>query len=138
MAQLRRGFPEIRAHDGEVVQITHNTVDEARRYAKFYTFDFAYLCDPDRTVHDRYGLSLEWMSPLGPIQSLIASAADRLRTGEITPSPAPFVLRHPAKDAPQAVFVIDRQGIVRAVHRASPNADIPPASTLVKDLARID
>src|SRR5688572_13892955 len=138
MAQLRRGLPEIRAHDGEVLQITHNTVDEARRYAKFYTYDFPYLCDPDRAVHERYGLAMERLSPLGPVQSMVAAMMDRVRHGEITPSPIPFALRHAGKDSPQAVFVLDRQGVVRVVHRASPNADIPPASTLVKDLAAID
>lgn len=137
MAQLRRGLPEIRAREAEVLQITHNTVDEARRYAKFHTYDFPYLCDPDRAVHERYGLAMEWIAPLAPIHSMLAATADRLRHGEVTPSPVPFVLRHPAKDAPQAVFVLDRAGIVRAVHRASPNADIPPAATLVKDLATI-
>ena len=138
MAQLRRGLPEIHAQDGEVLQVTHNTVDESRRYARFYTYDFPYLCDPDRAVHERYGLPLETASPLQVVRSTATAAADLVFRGERTPLPAPYVLRYRGKESPQAVFVIDRCGIVRAVHRASPNADIPPAATLVKNLAGID
>jgi peroxiredoxin len=138
MAQLRRGLAEIRAHAGEVLQVTHNTVDEARRYARFYTYDFPYLCDPDRVVHERYGLAMERGSPVEAVRSAATAAADFVLRGEKTASPLSFAMRYRGKESPQGVFVIDRQGIVRAVYRASPNADIPPAATLVKDLAAID
>ncbi|MBI1736596.1 MAG: redoxin domain-containing protein [Candidatus Rokubacteria bacterium] len=138
MAQLRRGLPEIEAHDGVVLQITHNTVEEARRYGKFYRYDFPYLCDPDRAVHERYGLAMVPFSPLQVMRSTAAAAADLVMRGERTPLPIPFAMRHPGKESPQAVFVIDRPGVIRAVHRASPNADIPPATVLVKDLAATD
>ena len=138
MAQLRRGLPDIQAHGGDVLQVTHNTVDEARRYARFYSYDFPYLCDPDRAVHERYGLAMEPASPREVVRSTLTAAADLVLRGERTPLPIPFATRYRGKESPQAVFVIDRQGTVRAVHRASPNADIPPAATLVKDLASID
>ena len=79
MAQLRRGLPEIRAQGGEVVQVTHTTVDEARRYARFYAFDFPYLCDPGRVVHDRYGLALDFEQRLEQLAPPLGGIARRKR-----------------------------------------------------------
>lgn len=138
MAQLRLGLPDLDRHEADLVQVTHNTVDEARRYAKFYRFDFPYLCDPDRTVHERYGLALESAAPVEIVRSMATAATDLIVRGERTPLPIPFAMRYPGKDAPQAVFVVDRPGIVRAVHRMGPNAGLPTVATLVKDLASID
>src|SRR5918995_5076278 len=99
MAQLRLGLPDIQAHDGEVLQITHNTVDEARRYAKFYTYDFPYLCDPDRAVHERYGLAMESASPVQVVRSTATAAADLLLHGERTPLPIPYAIRYRGKES---------------------------------------
>ena len=138
MAQLRLGYPEIQQQDADIVQITHNTLDEARRYAKFYRFDFPYLCDADRAVHERYGLPLEAAHAGEIVRSMTTAATDLIVHGERTPLPVPFVMRYGAKDSPQAVFVIDRNGIVRSVHRLSPNAGLPTAATLARELQAID
>src|SRR5262245_24955177 len=50
MAQLRLGYPEVQAHDAEILQITCSTPDEARLYFQQYQLAFPYLCDPERTV----------------------------------------------------------------------------------------
>jgi peroxiredoxin len=138
MAQLRLGYPEIQKHDADIVQVTHNTIDEARRYGRFYKFDFPYLCDPDRVVHDRYGLPLEAARVGEIMRSMTTAATDLLLHGERTPLPVPFAARYGMKDSPQAVFVIDRQGIIRNVHRLSPNAGLPTTATLAKELSAID
>jgi peroxiredoxin len=138
MAQLRLGYPDLQKHDAEIVQVTHNTMDEARRYGRFYKFDFPYLCDPDRVVHERYGLPLE-AAHVGDIaRSLTTAATDLVLHGERTPLPVPFAMRYGMKDSPQAVFVIDRQGIVRNVHRLTSNAGLPTTTTLAKELSVID
>lgn len=138
MAQLRLGYAQIQKHDADIVQVTHNTLDEARRYGRFYKFDFPYLCDPDRAVHERYGLPLETAHAGDVVRSMTAAATDLLLHGERTPLPIPFIVRHPMKDSPQAVFVIDRQGIIRNVHRLSPNAGLPTTTTLANELSAID
>ena len=138
MAQLRLGYPDIQKHDAEIVQVTHNTMEEARRYGRFYKFDFPYLCDPDRVVHEHYGLPLE-AAHVGEIaRSLTTAATDLVLHGERTPLPVPFAMRYGMKDSPQAVFVIDRQGIVRNVHRLTSNAGLPTTATLAKELSAID
>jgi hypothetical protein len=138
MAQLRLGYPDILRHDAEILQVTHNTVEEARRYQRFHQFAFPYLCDPDRTVHERYGLPLQSGSPISLVHSFAAATADLVVHGDRTESPIPFALRHRGKDSPQALLVLDRGGVVRAVHQFAPNAAIPPAAALLTELAAID
>src|SRR5688572_19319312 len=102
MAQVRLGYPEIQRTGAEVLQITHNTAAEAARYFKHYPIAFPYLCDPERAVHEAYGIALETTQLADGARSLAMSAADRLR-GEFAPSPVPFIARHRGKDSPQAV-----------------------------------
>src|SRR5438105_2112753 len=123
MAQLRLGYPEIERSGAEVLQITHNTSAEAERYFKHFPIAFPYLCDPDRAVHEAYGLALETASAKNVIASATAAAGDFLRRGEKTALPIPFAMRYGYKDSPQAVVFIDREGVVRHVVQAGPNAE---------------
>src|ERR1041384_3360036 len=122
MAQLRLGYPEIQRSGAEVLQITHNTATEAPRYFKHYPIAFPYLCDPERAVHEAYGLALEPASAKAVVSSFTTATADLLRRGEKTALPLPFMMRYGYKDSPQAVVFVDRDGIVRHVVQAGPNA----------------
>jgi len=133
MAQLRLGYPEIQRSGAEVLQITHNTAAEAARYFRHYPIAFPYLCDPERAVHEAYGIPLEPTKIVDAVTSLATAATDRLR-GDATPSPAPFLLRHRGKDSPQAVVIVDRDGIVRHVVQAGPNADLPSNAEILRRL----
>ena len=140
MAQLGLRYPEIQALDAEVLQVTHNTPDEARGYLKHYPMKFPYLCDADRAAHDRYGVEL---LPFG-VESLGGFAAsvgavvtDLVTKGETTPPPIPYFKRYAGKDTAQAVFVLDREGVVRAEHRLGPNAPLPSASDLISALQKL-
>jgi peroxiredoxin len=135
MAQLRLGYPEIQRSGAEVLQITHNTTAEAGRYFRHYPIAFPYLCDPDRAVHEAYGLSLATASVRDVVSSLVTSATDLVRTGERTALPLPFAMRYGYKDSPQAVILVDREGIVRHVVQAGPNADLPSNAEIVRRLA---
>jgi hypothetical protein len=137
MAQLRLGYPDIQRRGAEVLQITHNTRAEAERYFKHYPIVFPYLCDPDRTVHERYGLQL-MPGQLGDVVgSFTTTVSDFVRLGERTASPASFVKRYGWKDSPQAVVVVDRDGIVRHVVRAEPNAQLPSNAEIFRRLDAI-
>jgi len=133
MAQLRLGYPEIQRTGAEVLQITHNTAVEAQRYFKHYPIAFPYLCDPERTVHDAYGLALEPTQVANAVKSLAAATADVLR-GQTTPSPIWFLARTHGRDSPQAVIFVDREGIVRHVIQAGPNADLPSNTEILRRL----
>ena len=134
MAQLRLGYPEIQRSGAEVLQITHNTAAEARRYFQHYPIAFPYLCDPERAVHERYGIGLEPGHLGRAVQSFTTAVGDFVRTGERTASPAPFVTRYGFKDSPQVVVFVDREGVVRHVVQAGPNADLPSNAEILRRL----
>ena len=137
MAQLRLGYPEIQRSGAEVLQITHNTAAEALRYFKHFPIAFPYLCDPERTVHDAYGLALETASAKNVVASAATAASDFLRRGEKTALPIPFMMRYGYKDSPQAVVIVDREGIVRHVVQAGPNAELPSNAEILRRLDEI-
>lgn len=142
MAQLRLGYPELRKHNAEVLQVTHSTAAEARLYFRQYPLDFPYLCDPDQRVHERYGVPI---APKGlmesaqlAVASAVAGAADQLLRGEKTPSPVAYLKRYGLRYHPeQAVFVVDREGIIRYVHTADSIGAIPPNAELVRELSKL-
>ena len=137
MAQLGLRYPEIQALDAEVLQVTHNTLDEARGYLKHYPMKFPYLCDAERIAHDRYGVSLTGIGLGGFLASGAAVMADFVLKGQSTPAPIPFMKRYGGQDAAQAVFILDREGIVRAEHRLGPNAPLPSAGELISALQKM-
>ena len=137
MAQLALRYPEIQALGAEVLQVTHNTLDEARGYLKHYPIKFPYLCDAERTAHEKYGVELPGVSLGGFLASGAAVVTDFVLKGEKTPPPIPFIKRYAGKDADQAVFVLDRDGVVRAEHRLAPNAPLPTAADLIGELQRL-
>ena len=137
MAQLRLGYPEIARSGAEVLQITHNTAAEAQRYFKHYPIAFPYLCDPERKVHEAYGLALETASAKNVVASMATATGDLLRRGEKTALPLPFMMRYGYKDSPQAVVIVDREGIVRHVVQAGPNAELPSNAEILRTLDAI-
>ena len=137
MAQLRLGYPEIERSGAEVLQITHNTAAEAQRYFKHYPIAFPYLCDPERAVHEAYGLALETASARNVVASMATSVGDLVRHGEKTALPVPFMMRYGYKDSPQAVVFVDREGIVRHVVQAGPNAELPSNAEILRRLDAI-
>ena len=139
MAQLRRGYDEIRSKDAEILQVTHNTPHEARQYFERYPLTFPYLCDAAREAHEAYGLPLG-RAPLAATVKNVATVlaltvVDKVR-GEPTPSLEP-TKRYGGQDSAQAVFLLDRDGIVRAVHTTSSVGGLPPVPELVKGLATL-
>ena len=137
MAQLRLGYPEIERRGAEVLQITHNTAAEAQRYFKHYPIAFPYLCDPERVVHEAYGLAMETASAKHVVTSFATAASDLVRHGEKTALPIPFMVRYGYKDSPQAVVIVDREGIVRHVVQAGPNAELPSNAEILRRLDAI-
>ena len=81
MAQLGLRYPEIQAMQAEILQVTHNTLDEARGYLKHYPMKFPYLCDAERAAHERYGVELLGMNLGGFMASGAAAVADFVTKG---------------------------------------------------------
>lgn len=142
MAQLRLAYPEIQNSGAEILQVTHSTPEEARVYFRRHQLAFPYLCDPDRAVHALYGVPI---APKGLVEgmqmalaSAAAGAADLLLRGETTPSPLAYARRYGPRNQPeQAVFIVNREGIVRYVHTSGPISAIPSNAELLSELARL-
>ena len=136
MAQLRLGYDAIVRRDAEILQLTHNTAEEARRYRRHFAMAFPYLADADRAVHERYGIPFHDAvvdNLKAVVQSTIANSVDVVR-GERVASPLPHALRYGIKNSEQAVFVLDRDAVVRAIHTAGTNGSIPTVAQLARDL----
>jgi peroxiredoxin len=142
MAQLRLGYPEIQQSGGEILQVTHNTPEEARLYFQQYDLHIPYLCDAERVVHELYGIHMEPKSLVEVARTFAVStaavASDRLLRGEKSPSPAPYFKRYGfSQDSPQAVFIVDKLGIIRYVYTSSPIGVIPSNAELLRQLATL-
>jgi hypothetical protein len=135
MAQLRRGYPEIQKVNGEVLQITHSTAREAQLYLRRFPMVIPYLCDAERIVHEQYGIPLKTSGPAEYITNALACSAatvsDLIRQGERSPSPVPFFKRYGLKDSPQAIYIVDRDSIVRHVFTAGPIGRLPSNAEIV-------
>ena len=57
--------------------------------------------------------------------------------GEKTALPIPFMVRYGYKDSPQAVVIVDREGIVRHLVQAGPNAELPSNAEILRRLDAI-
>jgi len=138
MAQLRLGYPEIQKRNAEALQITLSTVAEAAHYGQYYQMPFPYLCDPERVVFERYGLKLTDMSLGDGLQnfarSSVAVMTDLVLRGQRSFSPRPYLERYPGKDSPQAVYVIDRDGVIRRAFMSESLAAIPSNVELARAL----
>jgi putative peptide zinc metalloprotease protein len=137
MAQLGLRYPEIQALEAEILQVTHNTLEEAQGYLKHYPMKFPYLCDAERSAHGRYQVELTGVNLGGLFASGAIALSDFVLKGQPTPAPIPYFKRYAGTDAAQAVFVIDREGVVRAEHRLGPNSPLPSASDLIAALGTI-
>jgi peroxiredoxin len=143
MARLSHGYGEIRARNAEVLQITHNTIEEANLYFRSYRLAMPYLCDADRAVHLRYGIPMEHQS-IGAIadnivKSSLMTVGDLLLHGEKSPLPVVPIMRMGARNQPpQLVVVVDRGGVVRWVRPIGPFDTLPTLADLTATLDALD
>lgn len=142
MAQLRLGYPKIQKSGAEILQVTHSTPEEAQVYFRQHQLAFPYLCDPDRAVHALYGIPMAPKGLVEGMQMIVASAvagmADQVLRGEKNPSPLPYGKRYGPRYHPdQAVFIVDRDGIIRSVYTSGPIGAIPSNAELLSELTRL-
>ncbi|MSQ46973.1 MAG: peroxiredoxin family protein [Deltaproteobacteria bacterium] len=142
MAQLRLGYQELQARNTDILQITWSTPEEAQLYFRQYQLSFPYLCDPERAVSPQYGIRLsraaigKFVAGMGT--SMVAMVSGRLLHGEKSPSPVPHLKRYGTVDMEQqAVFLIDKAGIIRYVHATGPLGGLPSSAEYVRQLDRL-
>jgi peroxiredoxin len=143
MAQLSQGYADIQARSAEILQITHNTIDEAELYFRSYRLAMPYLCDADRAVHLRYGVPMERQSIGAVLDNTVRSCAmvtkDFVLRGEKSPVPVVPILRMGARNQPpQLVVLVDREGTARWVHPIGPFDALPSLADLIAQLDAIE
>jgi len=142
MTQLRLGYPQIQDRGAEILQVTWNTPEEARLYFQQYQLLFPYLCDPERTVYPLYGIRIvhEPVPALvaGIAKGTMAALSDRLFRGEKTPPAFPVMKRYGATDMEQqAVFLIDKSGIIRYTYSSNALGGLPSNAEYLRQLERL-
>jgi peroxiredoxin len=142
MSQLSRGYPRIKEHGGEVIQVTTSPTSRARFYARQFALPFLYLCDPESQVFRAWGLEKRSHGPayyaklflevkrLPPVESDFGVVPRTL--GDV-----PRLLR----DDDMGFFIVDRAGTVRYalagsyMHSVGARG-IPGADEIVRELDR--
>lgn len=142
MTQLRLGYQELQARNTDILQITCSTPEEAQLYFRQYQLSFPYLCDPERAVFPLYGIRIARAAigkfVAGMATNMAALVSDRLLRGEKSPSPLPYLKRYGTVDMEQqAVFLIDKAGVVRYVHATGPLGGLPPSAEYVRQLDQL-
>ena len=142
MAQLRLGYQELQARNTDILQVTCSTPEEAQLYFRQYQLSFPYLCDPERRVFPVYGIRIS-RTAIGKFAAnmatnMAAMVSDRLLHGEKSPSPLPYLKRYGTVDMEQqAVFLIDKAGVIRYVHTTGSLGGLPTSAEYVRQLDRL-
>lgn len=142
MTQLRLGYHQIQERGAEILQITWSTLEEARLYFQQYQLSFPYLCDPERAMYPLYGISMISLGGLAMAKNMAAgmtaTLTDRLFHGEKTASPLGPMKRYGAGEIDQqAVFIVDKSGIIRYVHATSSLGGLPPNAEYLRQLEQL-
>jgi len=137
MAQLHLGYKEIQERETEILEVTYSTPEEARLYFQQYQLWFPYLCDPERSIFRLYGLSSVRRGVKDMVASMTVAIGDRLFHGEKGPSPLPYLKRYGSTDLEQAVFIIDKSGVIRYVYTSSALGGLPSNAEYLRQLERL-
>ena len=138
MAQLHLGYKDIQKREAEILEVTYSTPEEARLYFQQYQLWFPYLCDPERSIFRLYGLSTVQRGIKDMAANMAAMIGDRLFHGEKGPSPLPYIKRYGSTDLEQAVFIIDKAGVIRYVHTTgAPGGGLPSNAEYLRQLERL-
>lgn len=133
LSQLMRSYREFRARNVELLEVGPNVPASAARGFRQYLggreLEFPYLCDPEWTVHARYGLR-----PVGPGETLRALPLMSFRQLADRPFVTPRadelgrLVAHPVE---QGLFVIDEAGLIRYAYVTTPSGKLPPPASLL-------
>lgn len=142
MSQLSRGYARIRAHGGEVLQVTTSPLSRGRIYARQFALPFPYLCDPDSGAARQWGLEKRSHGPAYYAKLLVeAMRMPPVENDFGDFKPAVTEVPKLLADDDMGFFIIDRAGTVRyalagAYIHGSGARGIPGADEIVRELDR--
>jgi putative peptide zinc metalloprotease protein len=148
MTQLGQVYDKFQSAQVEIVQLGPNVLKSARTYFERQPPKFPFVCDPEKQIFARYGLR-----DIGPIEAnkntLISFAyaythGDGLNTTRASALDVftdDFIgrMRHHAFAAiQQAVFIVDREGIVRDARVLRPIDTMPPSEEILREVEKLN
>lgn len=140
MARLGQAYPRFQNAGAVILQVTLNTIEEAKVYFQNYSLPTPYLCDDQRQVHSRYGVEPMQLEVGALVEnvaaSITASVGDFLLRGEKSPLPVSGIMRMgPRNQISQLVVIVDWDGVVRHVQSVGHSDTLPTADELLARLA---
>ncbi len=132
---MQRHHAEIEKRGARVVAITQGTGSEAAEFCAKQGTDYPCLGDPDKAAYALFGLTRGswWNVALKGFVDDPRLAVRRIANASLAGSMMPH------SDVLQlgGVAIIDRDGVVRSLHRARQPDDLPPVPEWIAELDRL-
>ncbi|EEG76690.1 AhpC/TSA family protein [Dethiobacter alkaliphilus] len=124
LAQLRQQYGEIQHAGGEVVVVSFDDAGGVKKLIESHKLPFVFLLDPQREVYQLYGMMYKETGSIVTWKTVLAYL--KLRFAGYPKSP-------PGKDVRQmgGDVVVDRDGIIRFLHRSQHPEDWPDVAELL-------
>jgi peroxiredoxin len=119
LQRIRDAYPAIRARGGGAVVVAFAEPHGAARFGQMNKLPFPILADPTRQAYHAFGLDDGHIAEAFDPAALLRQAAQALR-GNI-----PYVTSLTSAGQRGGVFIVDRSGIVRFAHIATPIYNYP-------------
>jgi hypothetical protein len=126
---------EIRARGAQVIAIGQGTGEEAARFCRGIETEYPCLGDPVKDGYRAFDLLRDgwWNVTAKPFLEDAGLAWSRIRHASLRGS----LMKHSDVLQLGGVAIIDRQGIVRFLHRSRRTDDRPPTSEILAELDRL-
>jgi len=117
--RIRESYPAIQARGGEAVAVTFAEWHAAAHFAQMNRLPFSILADPTRQAYLAFGLTEGHIAEAFNPEALLRQVALALR------GTVPYVASLSATGQRGGVYIVDRSGIVRFAHIATPIYNYP-------------
>ena len=111
LAQLRQQYKKIQYVGGDVVVVSFSDAAGVKKMIESHKLPFVFLLDPEKEIYQRYGMIYKESGSLITWRTIVAYLKLRFKG---------YPKQQKGKDVRQmgGDVIVDRQGIIRAVHRS--------------------
>jgi hypothetical protein len=133
--EVQSHHAEILARGARVVAVGQGTGEEAARFCHDLAVEFPCMGDPEKRAYRAFELSRDgwWNVTFKPFLEDPVLAWSRIRHASLKGS----MMRHTDVLQLGGVAIVDRQGIVRFLHRSTRTDDLPDTADVIAQLDRL-
>ncbi len=133
---MQQHHAEILARGARVLAVGQGTGDEASAFCRDLGIDYPCMGDPDKKSYRAFGLPRDgWWNVTGkPFLEDTRLAWSRIRHASLKGS----LMKHTDVLQLGGVVIVDRQGIVRFLHRSTRTDDLPDTRDVIAQLDRLE